>query len=193
MLDFSERNGHSTGVMPRRRFLSSICRAGLAGGVISVLLAGGVACRRGPDDAGLIRRLTEKLAVAAEKGDGAAIEAALQADYRDGEGRGRSETRRLLEEYHARRSGIVVHLLEVKIVTLRLPRAEVDADVALSSGAGEALRRIVRFSGECYRFHCRLTREGAEWKVTSTEWEPIATVDLSGSALKTLREIFPLL
>ncbi len=160
--------------------------------LLCALLAAASACG-GESDETLVRRLVDEVAAAAEKGDAGRLEAVLAASYRDDEGRDRAATAALLRDTHARLRGIVVHVLEVRIEALRPPDALLEADVALSSGAAEALRRIVRFSGECYRFRCRLLRESGTWRVAGAGWLPVDTSDLTGSAARTLRQLFPLL
>lgn len=165
----------------------------LAGWIAIALavLLGLSSCRRAGDET-RIRRLVTELAAAAEKGDGERFESSLAVTYHDNEGRDRAGTRALLQEYQTRYGGIVVHLLDVRIETDRPPDAWIEVDAALSSGAADTLRRLVRFSGECYRFRCRLVRDGVEWKVAAAEWRLIGSENLSGAAIKTLKEIFPL-
>lgn len=138
----------------------------------------------------VIADLVADMAVQAEKRDAAGLIAHLAGDYLDFEGRDRAQTAALIEEYFSRYRGIVIHVLSSRIVIEGARGAALETDVSLSSGAAQAFRKMVRFSGENYRFRCRLRKDG-RWLVTGAEWEYVAVDGLFPESVQLLRELFP--
>ncbi len=138
-----------------------------------------------------IRALIQQLTRLAEKQDAPALLNLMADEYVDGEGRNKQQTADMLEEYFSRFHGIVIHLLSSRVNEIRNGRAEVESEGLISSGAAEALRKLIRFAGECYRFHFRLVRRGQTWLVASAEWQEMDAQSLFPESLKILRELFP--
>ena len=125
-----------------------------------------------------------------EKKDARGLLDRIGEDYADSEGRSRQETAAMVESYFEKYRGIVVHVLACRIQIASPESAFVEVDVAVSSGAAEALRRLIRFSGECYRFRCRLRRAKGGWLATYAEWEPVDSENLFPDSVQMLKEIF---
>lgn len=159
---------------------------------LAALVAAGVvlfACHR-PTLEESLREWVREVGERVEKKDSRGLLDRIGADYADSEGRTRLETGTMLETYFEKYRGIVVHVLACRIDAVSPHAASVDVDVAVSSGAAEALRRLIRFSGECYRFRCRLTKGEAGWLAVYAEWEPVDSENLFPDSIQMLKEIF---
>jgi hypothetical protein len=148
-----------------------------------------VSCRQ-KTETETIAALMADVAVRAEKRDPAGLIAFLADDYRDFAGRDLARTAAMMEEYFSRYRGIVIHVLASRIIIEDASHAAVETDVSLSSGAAQAFRKMIRFSGENYRFQCRLRKDG-RWLITEAKWEYMALEGLFPESLKILRKIFP--
>jgi hypothetical protein len=137
-----------------------------------------------------IAALVADMAARAENRDAPGLVANLADDYRDAEKRDRSQTAALVGEYFSRYRGIVIHVLSSRIAIEDARHATLETDVSLSSGAAEAFRKMIRFSGENYRFRCRLRKDG-RWLISEGEWESVALEGLFPESLKVLRDLFP--
>jgi hypothetical protein len=138
----------------------------------------------------IIAALVADMAASAEKRDAGGLIGHLAPDYRDFNGRDRVQTAAMVGEYFSRYRGIVIHLLASRIVVESPGSASLETDISLSSGAAQAFRKLIRFSGENYRFSCRLRKE-ERWLVTEAGWEYVALDGLFPESLKILRELFP--
>jgi hypothetical protein len=125
-----------------------------------------------------------------EKKDVAGLIGFLAEDYHDFAERDRQQTAEMLQEYFSHYRGIVVHVLASRIAIEDARNAAVETDVSLSSGAAQAFRKMIRFSGENYRCQCRL-RKNSRWLITDAKWEYVAVESLFPESLKLLRELFP--
>ena len=163
-----------------------------AAAALAAALALGMSCAEASDE-DLIRELVEEAAARAEERDVEALGALFAADYEDFEGRDAAGTVRLIADHLARRRGVVVHVLGVRVGAVGTDgRAEVESEVALSHGAAEMLRRLVRFGGEYYRFRIEAIRVASgEWRFAYAEWRAVGTVDLFPESLAVLRKLFP--
>jgi hypothetical protein len=62
----------------------------------------------------------------------------------------------------------------------------------MSHGAAEVLRKLIRFTGEYYRFRIDLRKTGpVEWRFVYAEWESIGLDGLFPESLEILRKLFP--
>lgn len=148
-----------------------------------------ISCRQ-KSESETIAALVADMAARVEKKDSAGLIDHLAGDYRDFNGRDRAQTAAMAEEYFSRFRGIVVHVLASRIVIDGARSAVVETDVSLSSGAAQAFRKLIRFSGENYRFACRLRKE-ERWLITEAKWEYVALDGLFPESLKILQELFP--
>lgn len=158
--------------------------------VVAGLLAG--SCRR-PSEETRVRELLERAAALAEKRDVDGLAGLFAADYQDFEGRDKAGTVRLITDHLSRYRGVVVHVLGVHPGTIGADgRTDVACEVALSHGAAQVLRRLVRLGNEYYRFRFDLRKDGAGgWRFVYGEWESIALTDLFPESLSILRKLFP--
>jgi len=148
-------------------------------------------CRR-PSEEDRIREFLERTISLAEKRDLAAVMDRLTEDYADFDGRDKRATEALVRDYF-RRTGIVIHLLSVKVDTIETDgRAGVRAEAMLSSGAAEVFRKLIRFAGDYYRFNLKLRKSPAvAWKVESAAWESVPLAGLFPESLAVLKKLFP--
>jgi hypothetical protein len=157
-----------------------------------MLVASLFACRGPSSHEAEVRRLMERISKIAEKRDAPGLVALLAEDYADLEGRDRAATEELVSGHFRRRFGIVIHLLHSDISVQDADgTAGVEADVALSSGGAELLRRAVRFAGELYRFKLSLRKTPEGWRVTRAKWEPTGPDGLFPESLPALRDLYP--
>ncbi len=148
-------------------------------------------CSSGSEEA-RIARLMDRIGSLAEKRDLPGLLSHLTDDYADFEGRDRAATEALVAEHYRRRFGIVVHLLHTEIGDIRPGgTVVVEADVVLSSGGAELLRKIVPFAGEFYRFRLDLRRAGDDWRVAGAEWALSSANGLFPESRPVLRDLFP--
>jgi hypothetical protein len=178
-----------------RRRRSSPAREGRIWGGFALLLALtipflGPSCRPRTDEDVALETI-DTLARLAEKRDLEAIMARFAADYSDFEGRDRDGLRSLLASHFTGRTGIVVHTLGRRLRDFDAGRASIEAEVALSSGGAEALRRLVRISPDIYRLRVELVEAGEGWLVWYAEWTSIGLGELLPESLPKLRQVFP--
>jgi len=133
----------------------------------------------------------DKLAELAEKKDIEKMMTFFADDFADFEGRDKTGLRGLLSDYISSRMGIVVHRLSSRVEELNSGRATLRADVALSSGGAEALRRLVRISPDIYRLRIDLVKEAESWHVRYAEWSGISLGELFPESLSAMKELFP--
>ena len=145
-------------------------------------------CRR-KNESEVIAAMVADMAVQAEKRDAEGLISHLAGDYRDFENRDRDQTAALANEYFSRYRGIVIHVLSSRLVLENARNAVLEADVSLSSGAAKAFRKMIRFSGENYRFRCRL-RKDDRWLIVKAEWEYAAVESLFPESVKILSDLF---
>jgi hypothetical protein len=166
-----------------------VARRLFTAGVILILLAPG-ACRH-KTDSDLVLEVVDRLARLSEKKDIETIMASIEDEYSDFEGRNKSGLRDLLSGYFAGRLGIVVHRLGGRVTLPGAGRAELQADLALSSGAAEALRRLVRLSPDLYRIRIEFVRPADRWLVHYAEWSSVGLAEVLPESLAILKNLFP--
>jgi hypothetical protein len=145
----------------------------------------------GKSEEDLIGESMDKIGDYAEERDENGILSYISLDYADDEGRTYDEIEALLKEYFSRYRGIVVNLLATRILSVAVPNAEVETEVALSSGAAKVFRKAVRYSGQFYRFNLRLVKEGEKWKVIGASWENILLTELFPESTEIIKKLFP--
>ena len=169
---------------------------GRARAVALIALAAAVApvmtCGR-PSEEVRIRELLKEAVRRAEKKDIARLEELFAPGYADFEGRDTAGTVRLVANYLDRYRGVVIHLLGVRVGDIDPDGlASVECEVSLSHGAAEVLRKLIRYTGEYYRFRIDLRKDGpAGWRFTYAEWRPIGLTEVFPESLAILKELFP--
>jgi hypothetical protein len=146
-----------------------------------------------PSEEARIRELLEDAAARAEKRDLGGLMDLFDPGYADFEGRDKAGTVRLITDYLAAYRGVVIHILGVHPGTIGTDgRAEVECEVALSHGAAQVLRRLIRVGSEYYRFRFDLRKDGTgEWRFAYAEWESIGLTELFPESLAVLKKLFP--
>jgi hypothetical protein len=164
-----------------------------AGRAAALVLAAALAACASPSDETRIRGLLKEATARAEKRDVAGLLELFAPDYRDFRGRDRDGTARLVQDYLDRTRGVVVHLLSARIGEVGADgTAAVECEIALSHGAAEVLRKLIRFTGDYYRFRMTVRRtEPSDWRFAAAEWDSIGLEELFPESLDILRKLFP--
>lgn len=167
-------------------------RAWTAAAALAATVLLSPACGK-PSDESAIRGLLADAVARAEKRDVAGLMGSFASDYRDFQGRDRDGARLLVSGYLERFRGVVIHLLGTRVGPIGPDgAASVEFEVALSHGAAEALRRLIRYAGEYYHFRVDVRRDGpGTWRLTYAEWEPVDATGLFPESLEVLRKLFP--
>lgn len=157
--------------------------------LISLLLAASH-CRTASEEEA-IRETMGELGSLAEEKDKEAILTFVSEDYFDSLQRTKEDIRGLLDTYFPRYQGIVIHLLSTRIQEIILPEAQIETDMAISSGFGKVFRKLVNYYGEYYRFRIKLVKRDSKWLVREAEWEEISAETLFPESVKILKKILP--
>ena len=157
-----------------------------------VLAISALSCSSPTEEARIKDFLAETTRLA-EKKDLTAVMLRIAEDFRDFEGRDKTATAAVIEDYFGRYRGIVIHLLSVKVDAVDPEGvASVRAEVMVSSGAAEALRKLIRYIGDYYRFSFRLKPAGSKkWLFAYAAWESIPLSELFPESLAILKKLFP--
>jgi hypothetical protein len=163
--------------------------AALTGAALSLFVS---VCGK-PSEEARIRELLKRSVALAEKKDLGALRDSFAPGYEDFEGRDIDGTVRLVSDYLDRFRGVVIHLLGDRVGTIGPDgRASVECEVSLSHGAAEVLRKLIRYSGEYYRFRFDLIKsDRGDWRFAHAEWHQIDLLDLFPESREILRELFP--
>ena len=145
----------------------------------------------GKSEEDLLRETVNKIGDYAENKKLDGILFYLSEDYQDDEDRTYEDIESLIDTYLGRFYGIAVNTLGTNIISLAPPDAEIETDVALSSGAAKLFRKAVRYSGQFYRFTLKMKKEGDHWKCTGAAWKYITLDELFPESFKILKKLFP--
>ena len=164
----------------------------LAIAALAAAVAIAQACGK-PSDEIRIRELLKETVARAEKKDTAGLREFFAPDYTDFEGRDAAGTLQLVTDYLDRYSGVVIHLLGARVGDIDPDgRASVECDMCLSHGAAEVLRKLIRYTGEYYRFQIDLRKAGpSDWRFTYAEWRSVGLTEIFPESLAILKELFP--
>jgi hypothetical protein len=147
-------------------------------------------CREKTDEQ-LILEMMDDVGKCAEKKHMPCIMMNLADDYRDFEGRGKTETQEMINEYYERYRGIAINVLSSRINEIQPKEASIKTEVAFSSGAGKVFRKLIRYSTENYRLTIRLIKRNDRWQIQYAEWRYITLDELFPESLSILKKIFP--
>ncbi len=145
----------------------------------------------GKSEEDLVLETVDKISDYAESRDMEAILLYVSDDYTDDENRTIDDIEELLGKYFDRYRGIVVNVLATKLLHVTVPEAEIEIEVALSSGAAKIFRKAVRYSGQFYRFNLKLAKEEKMWKCRTASWKYITLDELFPESFKILKKLFP--
>ena len=168
-----------TGSIPRALALVAAC-----------LLATGCGT---PSEEARIKEFLKNSVVLAEKREVGALMEHFSPDYSDFEGRDKTGAERLIGDYLGRFRGIVIHLLSARVAGPGPDgRTSVECEMSFSHGAAEVLRKLIRYTGEYYRFRFDLDKTGkGEWRFAYAEWQAVDLLDLFPESREILRKLFP--
>jgi len=174
-------------IVPRPGISKNIIGGALVGAILGLTL---MDCGQVSEEQRLIDRF-KHLAGLAEDKDTAGIMAALSSDYSDFEGRDKAATEEMIRGTFESYRGIVLSVLSVRLTDLQAEEATMDAEVAFSSGPAQALRRLIRLGGECYRINVRWVKENGAWMTAYAEWRAVDVGDLFPESREKLKTILP--
>ena len=112
-------------------------------------------------------------------------------DYEDFQGRNKSQTRAMINQYFQDFHGIVSHVLSTQIDEVTSIEASIQTDVLLSSGGAKLFRKFVKYAGDCYRVKAQLVKREGLWQLQYAEWSYIGLEDLFPESVSILKKIFP--
>ena len=147
------------------------------------------ACAQKTDE-DLIRELMKEVGEHVEKKDLRGLLDLLEEDYSDFHGRNKSQTEAMVQSYFNQFRGIVIYILHTRIDEIKAQEAAIQSDVALSSGAARAFRKLIRVSTDNYRFKIKLIKKEGCWLIRYAEWAYIGLDELFPESLSILKKIF---
>jgi hypothetical protein len=142
------------------------------------------------DDTQVIKDTLITIVRLAEKRNREKVLSYLAENYLDFQQRDVKQTDELVDYYFKNYRGIVIHLLDISVSIIG-DEAEVEADVLLSSGPLETLRKLVGLAGSFYRFNFRFVQLGREWKISYSAWQEIDSNSLLPGSKVILKKLFP--
>jgi hypothetical protein len=146
------------------------------------------ACGGTGEEERLVERF-KSLAALAEDEDAAGIMDALSDDYEDFEGRDKAAAGDMIRGYFESYRGIVLNVLGIRVGDLQGSEASLEADVTFSSGAVEALRRLVKIAGQYYRIDVRWVKRDGVWLASYAEWREVGLDELLSESRDKLQDI----
>ena len=146
-----------------------------------------------PSEEARVKDFLKKAVALAEKMEVGALMERFSPDYSDFEGRDKAGAERLIGDYLGRFRGIVIHLLSSRVDEPGPDgRVAVECEMSFSHGAAEVLRKLIRYTGEYYRFRFDLDKTGkGEWRFAYAEWQSVDLLDLFPESREILRKLFP--
>jgi hypothetical protein len=146
-----------------------------------------------PSEEARVKEFLRKSVALAEKREVGALMENFSPDYSDFEGRDKAGAERLIGDYLGRFRGIVIHLLSSRVDEPGPDgRVAVECEMSFSHGAAEVLRKLIRYTGEYYRFRFDLDKTGkGEWRFAYAEWQSVDLLDLFPESREILRKLFP--
>ncbi len=158
---------------------------------MTVIFAGFVSCSKEKTEEEKLQDFIAQVGEDVEAEDMGRVLGYLDENFEDFEGRDVSEAEEMIDKYFTRYKQIAFNLLASKVLFIDGNRAEMEVEISLSSGAAKAFRKLIKFSGECYRFKLTLARPMGEWKISYAEWRYMPLDQLFPESFKILKEVFP--
>jgi len=115
----------------------------------------------------------------------------ISEDYIDFQGRNKSQTEAMINQYFQDFHGIVSHVLSTHIEDVTPEEASIQTDVLVSSGGAKLFRKFVKYAGDYYRIKVRLVKREDRWQLKYAEWAHIQLEDLFPDSMSILKKIFP--
>ena len=161
-------------------------------GIIVILLTISTSfCHKEKEDKDFILDLIDSTAKYAEKKETSKIVDLMSDDFYTIKDQRKVDIKELLIGYFKKYRGVVINILSTNIIYIKSNKAEIESDVSLSKGMSKALRKIVQYYGDTYRFKIILEKDLNEWKYIYAEWKYISITDLFPESFKMLKKIFP--
>ena len=161
-------------------------------GIIVILLTISTSfCHKEKEDKDFILDLIDSTAKYAEKKETSKIVDLMSDDFYTMKDQKKGDIKELLIGYFKKYRGVVINILSTNIIYIKSNKAEIESDVSLSKGMSKALRKIVQYYGDTYRFKIILEKDLNEWKYIYAEWKYISITDLFPESFKMLKKIFP--
>ncbi|MBN2246230.1 MAG: hypothetical protein JW755_10335 [Candidatus Aminicenantes bacterium] len=142
-------------------------------------------------DKDLFSGLMEEMVELAEKKDMTGLMLYFDEDYSDFQGRRKKETREFLLSYLTNYSNPVIHVLGTKVDNLTPGEADIQTEVAISSGAAKLIRKLIKAALDNYRLKIRFVKNDGSWKVSYAEWRYVSLDELYPESYALLKKIFP--
>jgi len=161
------------------------------GAIVILLTISTSFCHKEKQDKDLILDLIDLTAKYAEERDESKIVDLMSEDFHTMKDQKKEDIRELLIVYFKKYKGIVINILSTNIIYIKSNKAEIETDVSLSKGISKALRKIVQYYGETYRFKMIFEKDLNKWKYIYAEWKYISISDLFPESFKMLKKIFP--
>jgi len=161
-------------------------------GIIVILLTISTSsCHKEKEDKDFILDLIDSTAKYAEKKETSKIVDLMSDDFYTMKDQKKGDIKESLIGYFKKYRGVVINILSTNIIYIKSNKAEIESDVSLSKGISKALRKIVQYYGETYRFKIILEKDLNEWKYIYAEWKYISITDLFPESFKMLKKVFP--
>jgi len=141
-------------------------------------------------DEELIFELMGDIGDLAEKKEIECIMMNLTDDYTDFQGRNKSKTQDMIQQYFNQYRGIVIHVLSTQIDEINPPEALIRTEIAMSSGAAKVLRKLIKVSTDNYRLKMKLIKKDGKWQIQYAEWRYVSLDELFPESLSILKKIF---
>ncbi len=139
----------------------------------------------------VILDLMEKVGEYVENKDAENLLIYFAEDYEDFQGRNKSQTRVMINQYFQDYHSIVSHVLSTHIEEVTAIEASIKTDVLVSSGGAKLFRKFVKYAGDYYRIKAKLVKREGLWQLQYAEWSYINLKDLFPESVSILRKIFP--
>jgi hypothetical protein len=150
-----------------------------------------ISCAGPKSEEDQIRDLMDEAGAYAEKKDFASLMELFSDDYTDFRRRDKEQTKAMARDYVSLYRSIVVHVLSIRFERIDPLEASIQTDIAVSSGAAKALRKLIPVSTDIFRFSIELIKRNDRWLIQYAEWKPIGLKELFPESLSILKKIFP--
>ena len=142
-------------------------------------------------DKDVFTELIEEMVELAEKRDMTGLMFYFDQGFSDFQGRGKKEIREFLLSYLNNYHNPVIHVLGTKIDNLNPGEADIQTEIAISSGAARLFRKLVKVALDNYRLKIRFIKNDSSWKVSYAEWRYVSLDELYPESYALLKKIFP--
>ena len=137
-----------------------------------------------------IKELIKKIGTYVEQKDTDRIMRYVASDYSDFKSQDKRETKAMLNQYFSQYKGIVINFLSTRVKMIEPSKAEVQTEIALSSGAAKIFRKLVKISTDNYRLRMKLIKKNNNWLIQYAEWRYVSLDQMFPESLKILEKIF---